>query len=373
MFVVTFHGGKGGKHKLHKYDDQGGGGTPYLGDLTPKGKTGFRDIKFVQVGADGHFFLVNSSKDSSQIFQIAPLGLSVFVNGVVSDGTTGLPSVYHPFGIAFDDELKVCYISCQDTNVVVRVAGPNADAPGTPMAISPWLVEQFPGGNFLPGTFVASQLPLSPAKELWPQDVPPITPVAVPPEQGGLGVSLGSDGLPQHSVRGVAVMDNELFVADEVDNCIRVYDADGKYRGQAPDPQGLVKSPVHLLVNEGSLLVSVKPTADETVDPVKYSGPLVLLWDEASFAVVLSNSDALNIENPSGMTLHDGYFYLADRTGKKVYRFDSGLNPQDPVPFISQTRKKHEMPDQPEFLLWVADDLLEAQLHEVDAPDDTQQ
>jgi hypothetical protein len=126
MFIVTFHGGKGGTHKLYSYNDDGSGGAPYLADATPSGKTGFRDIQFLpSTDGGGQFILVNSSKKKSEVFQIAPDATKEpepFVRGVGGEGDGEiLYAVWHPFGIAFDGAMQVGYISSQDTNVVVRV------------------------------------------------------------------------------------------------------------------------------------------------------------------------------------------------------------------------------------------------------------
>src|SRR5262249_54169755 len=117
MFVVAFHGGSSGVQQLYTYADDGSGGTPYLSTATPAGTNGFRDIQFLPFAAGGQFYLVNSYKDASEVFQIPPTATKVpppFVTGV--GGTPPvLCSVYHPFALAFDSDLTVCYIANQDS------------------------------------------------------------------------------------------------------------------------------------------------------------------------------------------------------------------------------------------------------------------
>jgi len=349
MFVVTFHGGSSGTQQVYSYEDDGSGGVPYLTAATPSVTTGFRDIQFLPPGSGGVFYLVNSYINASEVFEIAPDATTVpapLVNGVGGTGTV-LCSVYHPFAIAFDGEMEVCYVSNQDSNTVVRVNGPNEANPGQPMAINPVLL-QLPGDpTFLPGTFVASQIPLA------PPGCP--TPTAVGPEDGGLAASpstLQPDQTPSNSVRGVSVIGTTLYVADEVDNCIRTYDTGtGAYLGSIPDTQGLALSPTHLLANDGLLYISVSPAAAN-------AGALVLCFNPSTktLSAVVSNSgtDGPDISHPAGMTFDgSGNFYLADLDGQVVYQFNSDFTLTANQPFLPQGGG--QMPDQPEFILWVDD------------------
>lgn len=341
MFVVTFHGGGSGTSTLYSYDDDGSGGQPYLSSATPPGPNGFRGVQFQPPQAGGAYYLVNSYKEKSQVLSVTPGGeCSTFVNGVGSDGS-GLVSVYHPYGMAFDDALEVLYLSNQDSNVVVRVYGPGTTiagaVPGQPMPVNPALAALTTSPCFLPGTFVASQVPLAPV------------PTAITDAQGGLGASKGSGmtvTTPANSVRGVAVTGGTLYVADEVCNLIRQYDTgSGAYLGAIADPSGLVQSPVQLLANGGLLYATVKPAGD--------GDALVLEYDPASqtlTAVVSCSKKNLNVKHPSGMTFDgSGNFYLADLDNKVVYRFDSSFVLTSGNPFLSS------MPDNPEDILWVDD------------------
>src|SRR5262249_38435796 len=253
--------------------------------------------------------LVNSYKHSSEVFQISPSTTSPpapLVNGSV------LCSVYHPFAVAFDSAMAVCYIANQDSNVVVRVNGPDAPNPGQPMPINPALPNLSKQLTFLPGTFVASQVPLAP---------PPCSPPpAVRKEQGGLGAlprKLKPTETPSNSVRGVAVIGATLYVADEVDSCIRTYDTQsGNYLGEID----LVLNPTHLLARDGLLYIGGSPPKGGP------SKSVVLCFNPTTKTqkAVISNSDALNVKHPSGMTFDgSGNFYLADLEARVVYQFDA--------------------------------------------------
>jgi hypothetical protein len=348
MFIVTFHGGSGGTQQVYSYNDDGSGGAPYLTAATPSGTVGFRDIQFLPQSSSGLFYIVNSYKESSEVFQVSPSATSVpapFVDGVGGSGSV-ICSVYHPFAVAFDSAMAVCYIANQDSNVVVRVNGPAAANPGQPMAINPALLALFKQPTFLPGTFVASQVPLA------PPGCP--TPTAVSSDQGGLAASpsgLKPNKTPSNSVRGLAVIGTTLYVADEVGNCIRTYDTGtGKYLGVVSDPSGLVSSPTHLLARNDLLYIGVSPSSAN-------GDAAVLAFDPAkgSLSAVISNSDDLDVRHPSGMTFDgSGNFYLADLKAQVVYQFDSNLSPAETQPFIPQAGGS--MPDSPEFILWVNDD-----------------
>jgi hypothetical protein len=241
MFIVTFHGSGGGIDQLYSYNDDGTGGTAYLAQATPSGTNGFRDLQFLPFGSGGLFYLVNSYKESSDVFQIAPSATTVpqpFVSGNGGSGSA-VGSVYHPFGLAFDSALEVLYISNQDSNAVVRTYGPNIQIPGAvpgeAMPVNPALPQQ---ETFLEATFVASQIPLA------PPGCP--VPMAVSGNDGGLAASptgLKPYQTPSNSVRGITVIGTTLYVADEVDNLIRQYDTGtGAYLGPIADPKNLVSS-----------------------------------------------------------------------------------------------------------------------------------
>jgi hypothetical protein len=341
MFLVTFHGGSRGIRRLYSYPDAGGStGTPYLQGVIPEAADGFRDVQFLPAQTGGYFYLANSSKSASQVLQFAPTAKSSpppFVSG----GADGVCSLYHPFGLAFDSGREVLYISNQDSNVVIRVSGPNSASPGTVMAVNPSLTAQYEG-TFLPGTFVASQLALQPKACSAP-------PPPVDSEHGGLALSpsnVGPHGTPSNSVRGVAVLGTTLYVADEVANAVRRYDTStGAYLETIS--HNSLSHPLHLLALGGKLYISVEADSD--------GDALVVAYDPQSQSlstVVVRSTTDFNVKHPSGMTFDgQGNFYLADLDGQAVYQFDPTFKRTSGT-FMSN------MPDQPEFVLWVDDALV---------------
>jgi len=328
MFFVTFHGGSGGIPSLYSYNDDGSGGSAYFTPGT--GEQGLRDVQFLPAASGGQLDVVNSYKKSSQIWQFSPGSqpASPVVSGPGGSGTT-ICSVYHPFAIAFDGPMNVCYVSNQDTNVVVRLYGTGSAANAwQPMPINTALPSS--STSYLPGTFVASQVALS-----GPDcSVPP----TVSSKDGGLSTKpskLSPTDTPKNSVRGVAVIGNTLYVADEPDNSIRMYDTLlGTYLGKLSDPSNLIRSPTHLLVHDCLLFVTI---ADS-----------VLCFDpsQQKLTTIISGLKA-----PSGITFDgSGNFYVCERTSLQVLQYNSAFQPAPSNPFIPQSG---QMPDEPEFILWV--------------------
>src|SRR5262249_6216563 len=132
--------------------------------LPAAGKHG-NELRDIQLASDGNFYLVNSYKDVSVVWQIPQGGVNSQPPAVFT-GASVVPAIYHPFSFVFDSAMSYCYISNQDTNVVVRVNAPGGSggSSGTAAPVNSAL----PGSNFLAGTFVASQQGFLP-----PQSFPP--------------------------------------------------------------------------------------------------------------------------------------------------------------------------------------------------------
>jgi hypothetical protein len=338
MFYVTFHGG--GKscfppspaiQTIYAYNDDGSGGTPYASNVVGSGTNGLRDI---QLGLDGKFYVVNSYQSASEIWQITPDGSDP--DGALFTAATTVPSIYHPFAIAFDASMHVCAIANQDTNVVVFVYGPSHPKSGQALPINPVLAQM--GPDFLPGTFVASQNPLV------PPNYAGSSPPAVADSQGGLS-TFPSSGKPSNSVRGIAFVGTTLYVADEPANCIRMYDAIlGDYLGKILDSNAWIQNPVHLLPFGAKLYISVSPSKAATTGS---DVPAILCYDTSNSTAPTLTAVVSNIANPSGMTFDkDGNFYLACRTKGNVNKYDASFQPSPHNPFIT------DLPDCPEFILY---------------------
>ena len=369
-FYVTFHGGKATKTIP---DPQ-----PYVVSYTPDKKGGWtvdsnvlklpvpsqkhNELRDIQLGGDGNFYVVNADKNASVIWQIPPKGApsagpAIFTQGAVPPCQPGnlspapVVSIDHPFGFAFNAAMDVCYVSNQDDNVVVAVYGPKAASPavpGEPLPVNPWLLANFTTPpEFLPGTFVPSQTGFIP-----PCMITSAAPPSVSSAQGGLAFSPSSGPPLANSVRGLALLSTTLFVADEVGNAIRVYDTTSV---AAPsvinDPKGLIKSPTHLLLQGNMLYISVAGGSGAT-------DAAVLSYDTSQGSGTANTSLSavvFGVKDPSGMTFDDATppnFYLANRTGQVVSQYDSKFHLLHQN-YIPGPGKHPQMQDQPEFILFV--------------------
>ena len=218
--------------------------------------------------------------------------------------------------------MKVCYISAQDTNVVVAANGPSQKHSGAALPVN----AAIPGKNFLAGTFVASELgiPVPLGSKPAPSDVKG--------SDGGLHYSPKSGPPLSNSVRGVALIGNTLYVADEVGNEVKTFDLkSGKYLGKIPDPNQDIDTPVHLLAASGKLYISTKDS--------------VFSYEPASSTLT---AVLTGLTSPSGMSFDAaGNFYVASRTGGSISGYNSSFQPMAGNPLIPG------LADNPEFLFCV--------------------
>jgi hypothetical protein len=312
MLFVTFHGGKPGAHPLrnnvHAYDKHGNKVSVAVLDDSP----GVVLDELRSISVRGKFlYVVNANKTQNSLLCYTGSGTSYqFVGKFVSQDTC--KAIVHPFDFTFDGAGH-CYLSSQDTNLVSRLTVSADGKTGTPAAVAPGLP---PKATLLPGTFVASSV----------ANLCDLHTTAVPPPQG---LEYSADGLKKHSVRGVAWVNNALFVVDQVAGKVNVYGSNGQLLGQSNQ----VDSPVHLTVHNGSLYV----TGGNQV----FTGKLPAQGGDFTLAAIPN----LRIKNGGGMAFSDdGTVYIASRTDNIILKFDPSFKPVD---------FKCPLPDNPEFLLHV--------------------
>jgi hypothetical protein len=151
----------------------------------------------------------------------------------------------------------------------------------------------------------------------------------------------------------VALLGTTLFVADEVGNAVRVYDTTSVAApATIDDPSGLIQGPTHLLLQGNMLYIVVTGGSGSTVPAVlSYNTSQGLGTSNTSLAAVV-----FGVENPSGITFDNASppnFYLASRTGQFVSQYDSSFKLVS-ANYIPGAGKVSTMPDQPEFILFVA-------------------
>ena len=324
MWLVTFHGGaKCSTNNVLAYDDSGKElGAALKVDSSSPALQELRGLALVGTS----LYVVNGYKACSQVLVYVPHGGSTYrFDGVYA--STELTAMLHPYDLTFDSAGR-CYVSNQDTNVVVGLSGPNAPLP-SPTSLPP---------GVLPGTIVASSIGALP-------DVSPVPPDV--PEPQGLGVKCidksgnkvdctTKDARVKHSVRGVVAYDDLLCVADEAADAVKVYDlGTGELTGQIAG--GELESPVQLLLQGSTLYIG--------------GGGAVTCYDLSQPfppGPVTPDTYKKGLEEVSGIAFDaGGTFYAAERSAKTVLKF-SHKHPAG-EPFIKG------LCDEPEFILYVPD------------------
>lgn len=261
MLFVTFHGGRSpAVNNVIAYDDDGNLLNPQVLAQAPSSMSELRGLRLL---SDTMLWVLSGSAGFSAILAFGrdPTKTDTFVYAGPAAQPQPGPGLLHPFDFDFDSGGD-CYVSNQDTDVVLRLGSDGKPAPWAPALQGK--------GTFWPGTFVASADPDLPRGGDGGQSSAAISPPAGledwPPCQDG--------GCPKlsNSVRGVAWTNDVLYVADEVAAVVKMYGSDGTFLGQsncigtsasaATAPKG---GPVHLLVVEENGAQALLVTNGENV------------------------------------------------------------------------------------------------------------
>lgn len=358
MLLVSFHGTSTGINNIWGFPTSGSG-QPVEGVLPASGVT-LDELRGMAVYG-GNLYVVNGGKSTSNvlIFQGPPQKgpLFTYLDTVIGAGQ----SIMHPFGIAFVTPASPapalptsCFISNQDSNVVAQVdltAGTGSDVNGSFASVSNYLTTNYTG-TFLDGTFAASQ-----NGNL--KGVPVIAP-SVPEADGGLGVTFKTDkkgnptNEPQNSVRDVAVANGILFVCDEVDSQVNMYNLDG---GALIASGSVAAGPTHLAINDCGLWVSAGAGLYWSPLPASATGAS-LSFQTIAITVPAGNKVAgISFDDASSV-----YVIFQDGSGGTgtgsivkcaVTQGTSGAAPTLTMP--SGPPFASGLSDTPEFCLWVSD------------------
>src|ERR1043165_4607601 len=149
MFFVTFHQTIS---NVYAYDDDGNLLNPQSPNVLDKNGDELRGIYLL--ASNGYLYVVEGGKKTSKVHCYQGAGtsykqLSDFISPKQAN------SIDHPFALAFDGQGN-CYVSNQDTNVVVALNVSSNGQKGAPEAVAAYLTALYPKGTFLPGTLVAS-------------------------------------------------------------------------------------------------------------------------------------------------------------------------------------------------------------------------
>ncbi|HJW52786.1 MAG TPA: hypothetical protein VJ501_12310 [Burkholderiaceae bacterium] len=324
MWWISYRGeGRHGLDNIGVFTDEGKvlRNHPLLLDPAPKAHPLHIPRGFALVGED--LYIASAWRHDSHVARYRRHGDSFhFVDNLVT--SKQVVAMVHPFDVELGDDGRL-YISCQDTNTVIAVM------PKTrrPAPVARHLLEEFPSGRFFPGTLVASargQLPDAGREP--PNDVP---------APQGLEVVLDVHGKPRHSVRGIIVHRDYLYVADEAGDAVKIFEvATGRLTARIRGKR--IRKPVHLILHGETLYIGAAGTGSILAYDIPQEPPRGKL----KARVVIDGK----LRAPSGFAVGpDGDFYVAERFEQRVRRFTIEGKKRDT--FIDG------LPDVPEFLLHV--------------------
>jgi hypothetical protein len=326
VWWISYRGeGKTGIDNIGVFDDDGAPRArhPLLLDPSPKADPLHILRGFARVGDD--LYLANAWRKNSHVARYRRRGDHYHFAEIVVTSAQ-VPAMVHPFDVELGDDGRL-YVSCQDTNTVLAILPKTRK----PAPVAPHLSKRFPDGKFLPGTLVASSHGgLPDAGEQPPPDVPP-------PQ--GLEVVLDVHGRPRHSVRGIVMHRQHLYVADEAGNAVKIFEL-GSGRLVAHIEGKKLAKPVHLILHGETLYIGAAGTGSILAYEIPRKAPRGKL---KAHAVIDGRLKA-----PSGFAIGpDGDFYVAERFTQRVRRFSA------------EGKKKGTfidgLPDVPEFLVHVPD------------------
>jgi hypothetical protein len=261
MLLVSFHGATGGIQNVYAYSTATSNPGTLLNSQALSGAPELIQLRDLAFYKGNLYVTLGSGSEGAVLVFSGPQTGTVFnfIDQVIGSSQ----SIFHPFSVAFDPSSSNCYVSNQNSNIVAQVAltAQNGKVTGTlPSGCqSSYLSNLYPSPNnaFLDGTFVASQI--GELDEITLPNIP-----NVPAINGGLGVSPSTGGKkgkpikPTNSVRDVEITNGMLFVCDEVDGRVNVYNlSNGQFLAVGFTRFGSSgDSPSHLAIYQNGLWVS---------------------------------------------------------------------------------------------------------------------
>jgi len=326
VWWISYRGeGKSGVENIGVFEDDGTPRKkhPLLLDPSPKGHPLHIARGFARVGDD--LYIANAWRKDSHVARYRRRGDTFHFAGVLVT-TRHVAAMVHPFDVEFGDDGRL-YVSCQDTNTVVAVLPKTRK----PAPVAAHLRKSYPGGNFLPGTLVASSQGRLP-------EVGDRAPLDVPSPQG-LEVVLDVHGKPRHSVRGIIVHRQHLYVADEAGNAVKIFEVKSGRLVARIKGKRLAK-PVHLILHGETLYIGAAGTGSILAYDIPKRAPRGKLKGRT----VIDGK----LKAPSGFAIGpDGDLYVAERFDQRVRRFS--IKGKKKGTFIDG------LPDMPEFLVHIPD------------------
>jgi hypothetical protein len=324
VWWISYRGESGhGVDNIGVFEDDGSPRKkhPLLLDQSPAAHPLHIARGFALVGDD--LYIANAWRKDSHIALYSRHGDTFRFKEVLAK-TDKVAAMVHPFDVELGDDGRI-YVSCQDTNTVVSLVPETRE----PAPVAAHLLKQYPEGKFLPGTLVASSHGRLPEYgDRRALDVP--SPL-------GLKVVLDKSGKPRHSVRGIVVHKEHLYVADEAGDAVKVFHVEsGELMAHIEGRE--LEAPVHLILHGETLYIGASGTGSILALDLTSTPPSGKL----KARVVIDGK----LDAPSGFAVGpDGDLYVAERKKQRVRRFSSDGKKEGT--FI------HNLPDMPEFLVYV--------------------
>ena len=151
VWWISYRGeGKAGVDNIGVFEDDGTPRKkhPLLLDPSPEAHPLHIARGFALVGDD--LYIANAWRRDSHVARYRRRGDTFHFAEVVVT-TKQISAMVHPFDVEFGDDGRL-YVSCQDTNTVLAILPKTRK----PAPVASHLRKNFPNGNFLPGTLVAS-------------------------------------------------------------------------------------------------------------------------------------------------------------------------------------------------------------------------
>jgi hypothetical protein len=299
------------------------------GAVTPD----YDELRGIALDGSGRLYLAVANKNVSAIELFAATiekdGTRELIGTILTPPTSAVHP--HPYGLTFDRN-GVLYVSTQDTNCVTGYAiGTQSPPQVSPIPVASALTASFPNGSFYAGQFVAAVEPITHGS---------VTPPSVPANLGGLSASVV--GASRHSVRGVLATPNALYVADEANDRIGIYDlTSGAYKraitgtGRS-SPRHVVDGPVGLAYDakRGNLYIGSSKNA------------CIFVYAEKSRTLSRLACDETKLAKVSGLACApDGTLFAASRASAAIFTVDTSSGKI--APFVDG------LADAPECLLVV--------------------
>ena len=300
MWWISYRGECGhGVDNIGVFEDDGSPRKkhPLLLDTSPAAHPLHIARGFALVGDD--LYIANAWLKDSHIARYRRHGDTFRFEEVLAK-TEQVAAMVHPFDVELGDDGRI-YVSCQDTNTVVSLV------PKTRKTSHRWhrtSASTIPMGIFFPARWSR------PAMGDFPSTV--TTRFLDVPAPLGLRVVLDKRGKPRHSVRGIIVHKNHLYVADEAGDSVKVFNVkSGELMARITGRE--LKAPVHLILHNETLYIGASGTG--SILALDLSTPPS---GELKARVVIDEK----LDAPSGFAIGpDGDLYVAERKKQRVRRF----------------------------------------------------